>query len=76
MADFTKDVIDQLKITNQKLDNINEAWEKGDTPASIIKHALPEVIIEKKIADKQQKEGLLKVDDHIKEQSKKQEDQH
>tara|TARA_Y100000310_G_scaffold9306_1_gene9718 strand:- start:42 stop:2237 length:2196 start_codon:yes stop_codon:yes gene_type:complete len=77
MADFTKDILAELKESNKRLAILEKQGIEDDSPKEIIKQAIPEVLAERKYSFMEPKKlGLFKVDNYIKEQSKKQEEQH
>ena len=73
MADFSKDIVKQLKETNKRLGILEKQGTEEGTPKEIIKQAVPEVLATRRWpATIQRKEGLLKVDDLLIKQAKNQ----
>ena len=44
MAEEFKDIVNQLKLANKKLDQLSKDNAQDDSPAQIVKDALPEVV--------------------------------
>ena len=73
MADFSKDIVNQLKETNKKLGILERQGIEEDSPRDIIKHALPEVLAERKYSFMEPKKlGLFKIDDILIKQAENQ----
>ena len=67
MADFSKDILNQLRESNKRLEILEKQGIKDDTPKDIIADALPEVLAERRYGYEWPKtEGVFETDDIIK----------
>ena len=69
MADFSKDIIKELKESNKRLEALERQGKEDDSPRSIIAQAVPEVLAAHRYPRVfQEKQGLYDVDDILKKQ--------
>jgi len=69
MADFSKDIIKELKESNKRLEALERQGKEDDSPRAIIAQAVPEVLAAHRYPRVfQEKQGLYEVDDILKKQ--------